>query len=441
MNPILRASVRSSCLCAKIITIAFILGTAGCGAMEGSGGKTVVRISNWGGAGDDSEYERLIATFYERFEKENPGVDVRVEGIPGPGEYVKKSLLNFVAGVQVDVMVLDASSASVFVDNDLLTDLTPFAEKDPEFSLGDYYPNVLAIGQRGSKVFAIPGDFTPMVMYYNKDLFDKAGVPYPTSDWDFARFQATAKKLTDTTRGTYGFVFANWMPGWIMWLWNNGGDVLSPDGKRAIGFLDSDANVKAIEYLRDLINVHKVAPTLSEAASVGVDLFANGQAAMTVSGHWAMVGYKNAPKDSQGRPKIDWKRLGVVALPHNTPESHTVMYEAGFAMPKGCKNPELAWKLIKMWTGRELQSKYNASGIAICARKDVSAERAADPLEAQFMPIVQTARPPWGSRVQGYEAVEQIGKVMMDSILKGNAEVRTALRNAAIKIDREFGKR
>jgi len=137
------------------------------GCAEESGDRAVVRISNWGGAGDDSEYDKLVVKFYEDFEKENPGVDVRVENIPGSGEYVRKSLLNFVANAQVDVMVLDASSASVFVDNGLLQDLTPYITKDRSFNLADYYPNVLDIARRGEKIYAIPGDFTPMVMYYN----------------------------------------------------------------------------------------------------------------------------------------------------------------------------------------------------------------------------------------------------------------------------------
>jgi multiple sugar transport system substrate-binding protein len=401
---------------------------------------TVVRIANWGGAGDDSEYDRLVQDFYKEFEKEHPGVDVRVESIPGSGEYVHKMILNFVAGTQPDVMVLDASSAAVFIENGLLTDLSPFLARDPEVSLDDYYANVVEIARRGEKVYAIPGDFTPMVLYYNKDLFDRAGVPYPDGSWDFEEFLETAKKLTIPGK-QHGFVFSNWMPGWIMWLWNNGGDVLSPDGSRAQGYLDSPQNAETVAFLRDLIETHKVAPSISEAASTGVDLFANGQAAMAISGHWALVGYKNAPKDDQGRPKIDWKRLGVAALPHNMPESHTVMYEAGFAIPKGSPSPELAWELVKMWTGYRLQSRYNASGIAICARKDVSQERAEDPIEAQFLPIVQTARPPWGSKVEGYEAVERIGKSMMDSVLNGGVAPEVALRRAAERIDREFAKR
>lgn len=423
--------------------LAFLLAVAsvaGCGQEVAGDGKPVLRMANWGGAGEDGEFERLVQGFYRDFEKQE-NVHVRVEGIPGTGEYVRKMLLNFIAGTQPDVMVLDASSAAIFINNGLLTDLRPFIESDPDFDLADYYPNVVGIARRGDAIYAIPGDFTPMVMYYNKDLFDAAGVPYPTSDWDFAEFLEVAKKLNDPGRRVYGFAFSNWMPGWIMWLWNNGGDVLSPDGTRAVGYLDSPKNVEAVSFLRDLIVKHKVAPSLSQQAAMGVDLFANGQAAMVVNGHWGLIGYKNAPKDSQGRPKIDWQRLGVVSLPHNTPEPVTVMYEAGYGIPRGAKNPELAWKFVKMWSGYELQSRYNESGIAVSARLDVSRQRAEDPIEAQFLPIIPQARPPHGARVEGYEVVEKNGKNALDSILNNNTPVQEALTRAAERIDKEFAKR
>src|SRR5205085_11138122 len=123
--------------------------------------------------------------------------------------------------------------------------------------------------------------FTPMVLYYNKRLFDRAEVSYPKAGWNFEQFLQTAQKLTIPGK-QWGFVFNNWMAGWIMWLWNNGGDVLSPDGTRASGYFDSPHNVQTVSFLRDLIDKYKIAPTLSANASLGVDPFANGQAAMAV---------------------------------------------------------------------------------------------------------------------------------------------------------------
>lgn len=411
------------------------------GCVRPSSDENVLRISNWGGAGDDGPFEQMVQAKNREF-GEKHGAKVRVEGIPG--EYVPKMLLNFVAGSQPDVMVVDASSAAVFVNNGLLQDLRPFIERDPEFKISDYYANVLATYQRGEAIYAIPNDFTPMVMYYNKDLFDDLGVAYPKPGWNFDDFLRTAQQLTVRQNNRtlqYGFVFTNWMPGWVMWLWNNGGDVLSPDG-RASGTMDSPANIETFTFLRDLATKHGVAPTLSEAASMGVDLFANGQAAMTVSGHWALVGYKSAKQ-------INWERLGVIEFPHNTPQSHTVLYMSAYGIPRAAKNADLAWKYIKMWTSQELQREYQSTGIAVCARIDISQERAgleeskpATPeqvIERAFLPIIPTGRPPYGSRIEGYEIVEKHGASAMQSILNGS-DVATTLRSTAERIDAEFAK-
>src|SRR5205823_386793 len=173
----------------------------------------------------------------------------RVENIPQ--EYVSKMVLSFIAHAEPDIMMLDFSSASVFINNGVLTDLSPYIASDKEFKLDDYFPNAVSAARRGNALYAIPQDFTPMVLYYNKRLFDRAGVSYPKAGWNFEQFLQTAQKLTIPGR-QWGFVFNNWMAGWIMWLWNNGGDVLSPDGTRASGYFDSPHNVQTVSFLRDL---------------------------------------------------------------------------------------------------------------------------------------------------------------------------------------------
>lgn len=426
----------------SLLLVCFVALVVGCGAPESSG-KPVLRVSNWGGAGDDGDFEKMVRRKNQEFGERNQAT-VKIEGIPG--EYVPKMLLNFIAGAQPDVMVVDASSAAVFVNNGLLQDLTPFIEKDPEFKLSDYYPNVLSTYSRekdGKKaIYAIPNDFTPMVMYYNKDLFDAAGVPYPKPGWTFEEFLQTCQKLTkkDAKSPQYGFVYTNWMPGWVMWLWNNGGDVLDKEG-RAKGAFDSPQNIETMTFLRDLATKHQVAPTLSQAAAMGVDLFANGQAAMTVSGHWAIVGYKSAKA-------INWERLGVIELPHNTPTSNTVLYMSAYGIPKNAKNADLAWKYIKMWTSRELQTEYQTTGIAVCARIDVAEMRAGldvpQPtpemeIDRSFLPIIPTGRPPAGSFIEGYEIVEKHGTSAMQSILNG-ADVAATMKSTAERIDAEFAK-
>lgn len=411
---------------------------AGCGDRLPPG-TIVIRVGNWGGAKEGNDYDKLVAQIYRDFEKKNPGIVIREEGVPD--DYVAKMSLAYIAGAEPDILMLDASSAARFIQDGMVADLAPLIAKDPTFRPSDFFPNVFGIAKRSSAVYAIPQDFTPMVVYYNKKLFDQARIPYPTPDWDFAKFREIAAKLTDPARRQYGFAFTNWPAGWVMWIWNNGGEHIAPDGKRAVGYLDSPRSVEAISFLRDLVK-SGYAPSISQTAALGVDPFANGQAAMAISGHWALIGYQAAPKDpATGKPKITWDDLGVVCLPHNVPESKTVMYESGYAIGGHCRHKEAAWKFIRYMTSHRVQALYQSSGIAVCARRDVAEERAASsPLEAEFIPIIPTARPPTGSWLVGYEFVEDQMQKAMDAILQSGRDPYQALHEAARRIEREWKK-
>lgn len=408
-------------------------------------GTIVLRIGNWGGAKEGNDYDRKVDKLYRDFEKENPGIILREENIPDSNDYVSKISQAYIAKTEPDIVTLDASSSALFIKAGIVTDLSPLLKDDPGFHLDDYYPNVVNIGRRGEALYAIPQDFTPMVVYYNKKLFDKAGMPYPTSGWNFDQFRMVASKLTipspDPGHSQYGFAFTNWVPGWVMWIWNNGADHMSQDGTRAVGYMDSPKAVEAVKFLEDMVK-KGLAPSISQAAALGVDPFANGQAAMAISGHWSMVGYKAAPKGPDGKPKITWDDLGVVALPHNTTESQTVMYEAGYGIGAHCRNREAAWKFIRYMTSRAVQEVYQSSGIAVCARRDVAEDRAkASKLEAEFIPIIPSARPPYGAKVVGYSFVEDQMQKAMDSIIQNNRDPGSALNLAARAIEREWLKR
>ncbi|HTQ10917.1 MAG TPA: sugar ABC transporter substrate-binding protein [Fimbriimonadaceae bacterium] len=427
-----------------LAALSLVLAAAGCGTGYPPG-TIVLRIGNWGGAKEGNDYDKKVAKIYRDFEKENPGVVLQEENIPDSQDYVSKIALAYVAKSEPDVVTLDASSAALFIDSGIVTDLTPLYKNDPTFHLDDYFPNVVNIARRGDKLYAIPQDFTPMVVYYNKKLFDKAHVPYPTSNWNFEQFRETARRLTipspDSAKQQFGFAFTNWVPGWIMWIWNNGGDNLSPDGSKAVGYMDSPKTVAAVAFLEQMVK-EGLAPSISQSAALGVDPFANGQAAMAISGHWSMIGYDAAPKGPDGKPKITWSDLGVVALPHNTPTSQTVMYEAGYGIGAHCKHRDIAWKFIRYMTSRTVQSIYQQSGIAVCARKDVADERAkSSTLESEFIPIIASARPPYGSRVEGYNFVEDQMQKAMDSIIQDNRDPRAALHRAALAVEREWQKR
>ncbi len=396
----------------------------------------VLTIATWGDPVSTDSYTKSLNQLYKNFELDHPGVVIKREVVPD--QYVSKMVLDHDAGAQADILILDAASAALFINNHLVKNLQPQVQADPNFHLQDFYPSTLAIADRGKAIYAIPQDFTPMVIYYDKSKFIKYNVPFPKDNWDFADFLKTAKALNHPPN-CWGFVFGNWMPGWVMWLWNNGGDVLNLSTKRSLGTLNSPQNCQTFQFLNDLVNTDKVSPSPSAQNSLGIDLFANGDAAMTVSGHWSLVGYKQSPIDPKtGKPGLNWKNLGVAPMPHNTPTPQTVIYESGYAESSQCRHPKLAWEFIKYMTSYKVQMVYNQSGIAIDARKDVAEARATSNLEKEFLATVSGGRSPYGSKINNYTLVEPIGQSALEAVLTNHVPPKQALTEAAKQIDNEL---
>ncbi len=405
-----------------------------CGLVSGCGdepadGEIILRVANWGGPAIDRNFLELEREIREGFERQHPGVRVRVEQIPGHGQYAPKLIMMHVAGSAPDVVHLDASSAAIFVDNGVLLDLMPLADADPSFSLDLYFDEVVATMRRGERVYGIPLDFTPMVMYYNRTLFDAAGVPYPRDGWTWDEFLDAARKLTIHPPGAtrpeqYGLSFENVMPFWVPWLWTNGGDVLNAEGTRATGHFDGPESSEAVRFLVDLIRKEKVAPSLRDRAAMGQDPFLNSKAAMDLKGHWMLIDYR--------RRKLD---VGVVALPTRIDKPATVIYASGLAISSQTQQSKLAWEYIKYMTSEEVQVKRVASGLAISGNRDAAAHYADDPIEQSFIRQIAYARPPLGARVEMYPVCEDLGREMMEDVLESDVPVDKALTEAARLMD------
>jgi multiple sugar transport system substrate-binding protein len=406
--------------------------TSGCDETVDTDSVTVLRVANWGGPALDPDFLRLERSILEDFERQHPGVRVQVENIPGEGQYVPKLLLMFVSGTAPDVFYVNASYSAVFINNDLVMDLMPLVKQDEEFRLTDYFENVVDIARRGKRLFAIPLDFTPMMMYYNKRLFDEARVAYPEPGWTWSDFLEKARALTirDSKNAhrslQYGITFSNWMPMWVPWIWLNGGDVLSPDGSQAAGYFDGEKTKEAIRFLVSLVRDHRVAPSPSDAAVAGIDFFRRERAAMNVAGHWMMIEYRNDRLD-----------FGVVPLPSNNGRPATVIYESGLGINQNTKHRDLAWTYIKYMTSDAVQKRRVESGLAISANQRVAAFYADNDIERTFLSAIEHARGPWGARVEPYAVVEDLGRDMIDDLLLG-APLDESIRQTTELIDREL---
>ena len=140
---------------ATAVVVACVVLVGGCGEDTGQP-EVVLRVANWGGAQVESDFVRLERTFEREFEEAHPGVDVRIEQIPGHGQYAPKLLMMHVAGSMPDVIQFDASSGAVFIDNGVLRDLVPFIKADQSFDLDNYFETVTATARRGDAIYTIP---------------------------------------------------------------------------------------------------------------------------------------------------------------------------------------------------------------------------------------------------------------------------------------------
>ncbi|MCL5036269.1 MAG: sugar ABC transporter substrate-binding protein [Chloroflexi bacterium] len=306
--------------------------------------------------GDPKEVE-ITRALLKEFEKQNP--DVKVDIIHAT-DYQTKLNTMLAGGTPPDVFYVNANDLLYYAEKGVLLGLNTYIEKDrKEFDIGDFYPQLIKVFSYNGDVYGIPKGFTTAVLYYNKDMFDAAGVPYPDETWDWNKFLEASKKLTKE-KGMAGFRQFGIDPGfeYPLFIFQNGGRVMNDDRTRCI--IDEPASVEGVQFASDLRNKYHVAPTAVEAADSPVGLEVRG-AAMAIGGRWLVPRFRRITK-------FKWD---VAHLPRGK-ERSTVIYTVCYSIASGCKQPEKAWRLIKFLTGPEGQAMQSRLGLEIPSRKSVA---------------------------------------------------------------------
>jgi multiple sugar transport system substrate-binding protein len=293
---------------------------------------------------------------------------------------------------------------------------------------------------RGARVYAFPKGFSPMVMYYNRAMFDRAKVPYPSDGWTQAEFLQTAKALTRDTNGDgqpdeWGAVVLRLFYEWQAWVWSAGGDILAPDGKHATGALDSPATDSAISFLTGLDTREHVAPKPNAFRAVsGMEtrLFFSGKLAMLPSGHWLIPNIKQELAAGN-------LRLGVTSTPR-APDvvPSTPLFASAWAVPRNTSHRKLAVELAAALAGVEAQRTRLAAGLELSAMpaiQEAFAARDTLGLEPAFLRQVPFGRPPWGATIARYREVEALLPEIIDRIVIKGEAVHTVTSDVAHRID------
>ena len=401
--------------------------------------RVTLRLVDWADLDEMPVDKAAIA----EFEKLHPTVDVLYE--PNPGrQYEEKILTGLAADAPPDVFLLDSKLIPSFTNKRVLLDLTPFIRLQ-KVDTAQWFPGMLSIARRGSSVFAFPKGFTPLMVYFNKGLFDEARVAYPTQEWTWNDYLDAARKLTRDIDGDgipdrYGTAFTNYYFYWIPWIWSAGGDVLSPDGTRATGFLNSPNTERALRFLIDLRLTEHVAPDVgswiqAEKTGTNYALFAEGKIALLVDGHWRLQKFTKYIEDGT-------LRIGVAPFPRSENGMKVnVLYESGWCVPVNTKHPEESALLAAFMAGETSCRIRSAGKLEIPANRKVGGETAAGDqtgMEQMFIQEVPHCRQPWGSIIERFSEIEWTLQDAVDEVMINGKPMHQVMTAYAGRIDQQL---
>lgn len=304
----------------------------------------------WGSPQEKAAVESMVADFMEQY----PDIKVRTQHIPS--NYTEKITTMLASGSPPDVAYLSETVALPWAAEGTLLDLSSYFTEDAEASsrLPATYYNYGDGKTLGTNTAA-----ETMILYYNRALFEEAGLELPPTKaadaWTWDEFVEVAKKLTKDRNGndatspdfdpnnidTYGVSFQQGYGGWLPFVYSNGGKLASEDGTEFL--LNQPKAVEALQNLQDLIYVYRVAPTPAQTATFpSADvMMQTGKVAMSVDGQWKVLDFSQLG--------MDW---GMGVLPKYE-EPLTLIVGAPTVIFAATKYPDAAFEFYKFHNNPE----------------------------------------------------------------------------------------
>jgi multiple sugar transport system substrate-binding protein len=281
----------------------------------------------------------LVQAVVDKFVELNPNYKVEVLNYD-PETYDQKLLTDISAGTLPDLFVSADVFTKPFFESNLTADLIPLAA-ETGYPLENFDEKFLALAKYDGKVGFLPRAADVVVTYYNKKMFDTAGIPYPTPDWTYDDMLAAAEKLTikasDGTTTQYGVTAAyDWWAYWVPMVVAEGGQILNEDNTEAI--FNSEEGKKAWGIIFTGLQNGWFAPSSVQKTMGGEwAVFGAGKAAMTFTVRALTPTFRSQLKD-------DWD---VQVMPKGSVMRKTGMGTMGYAMSSQTKDPSATWKLLE----------------------------------------------------------------------------------------------
>jgi multiple sugar transport system substrate-binding protein len=297
-----------------------------------------ISFSSWGSPDEQATIKKVLQVFSQQ----NKAISVEPQ-LYSWTDYWTKYDADVAARSTADVQFL--TNVPSYASKGALLEIHSLLKKHKKTLPKGYTQGELAIFQYKTGLYGVPRDNDTKVIFYNKDLFKKAGVAFPTSSWTYDDLRSIAKKLTvrqGSRVSQYGFAFETGQ--WDLYIWQHGSELFNSDSHPTKMTFNNAKAAAGLQFMANLINKDQVTPAASQivdSTNIG-PMFASGQLAMAFGNHALVPTFA-------GTSGLNWD---VVGLPHfKGYKTVNVAGGAGYTISKWTKNQDAAFAFWQYITG------------------------------------------------------------------------------------------
>jgi len=376
-------------------------------------------------AQDNPEVEQgVVAAFEEAY----PNIKVNLE-LVNYNDIWTMLRADIAAGTPPDVISMNYERLFEFASLGSLQSLKDYVESD-NYDMSIYYENTVAMHTVNSILYGLPATFSDVVLYYNVDMFDEAGIAYPDASWDWAKLVEVGKQFTKDTNDdgiidVYGYGPA-WWPMYLLLFDTN---ILTADNSQCA--LATPEGLQAIQAYVDLQGIDGItANAEAQAAQGDWDRFIAGNLAMYQAGPWAVKPFNDNITD------FVWD---ITDNPMGTVQG-TFLYSNCYAITSGSETKDAAWEFIKFATGPEGSTIRQQGQFEISAVKSVAEAIFVESMSGQSPahPEAFMSATSYGKKLSSTIHFDEIlGAIQpeLDLILIGQKSVLDAMTAASAAVD------
>lgn len=370
--------------------------------------------------GSDGDILREIVKDYNESNEDGIKVDIDIMD----GSTLQAKLPTAIStNTAPDFVLMGIEYIYQYANNDMIIPLDDFWEKTG-LDESNYLENVVDKSKVDGTLYGVPMQYNLQYLYYNKDLFEEAGLDPEQPPTTMEELAEDAKKLTNPDKNQYGIGFPTDYASYCEYLWSNGGDVVSEDGKE--NNLNSEANIKTLEWIQDLVLNENVSPQGLKAADADT-MFQSGQLAIYTSGPWNINGLKQLGVN-----------FGITAIPSGSDGAYAPEGGCAYMIPKSVDDSkkDAIYKWMAYWLSDDVLKEWSTrNGFPVWSNslledEDIkSDEILTDVSDASKIGRNWHLNLDWGSQID-----QNVMQPMMEQILSGT-DVSEALQTASDTLD------